>query len=132
MIGDGNSILSEASYRIQELLVNETHEVRDRITEEILNVEEIVTAKYGRPKAEQTINKALELSTEFQEGLTHKKTKKLKNLLDTNGDISDPTFEDTSSPEVATDTLEDSEQEFVDSGDGDLAVQIGEFISNIR
>ena len=56
----------------------------------------------------------------------------MKNLLDTNGDISDPTFEDTSSPEVATDTLENSEQEFVDSGDGDVAVQIGEFISNIR
>ena len=72
-----NSILSEASYRIQELLVKETHEVRDRITEEILNVEEIITAKYGLPKAEQTINKALELSTKFQEGLTHKRTKKL-------------------------------------------------------
>ena len=52
-----NSILSEASYRIQELLVKETHEVRDRITEEIFNVEEIITAKYGRPKAEQTIKK---------------------------------------------------------------------------
>ena len=127
-----NSILSEASYRIQELLVKETHEVRDRITEGILNVEEIITAKYGRPKAEQTINKALELSTKFQEGLTHKRTKKLKNLLETNGDISDPTFEDTSSPEVATDTLQNSEQEFVDSGDRDLAVQIGEFMSNIR
>ena len=71
-----NAVLMDASHRIQELLVVETQKVKEMIAEEILNMEEVITAKYGHPTAQQMITKALEVSSKFKEGLTNKRTKK--------------------------------------------------------
>ena len=56
-------------------MVKETDEVRERIREDIVNKQRIITAKFDHLRSDQISNKILEVSPKFQERLAEKRDK---------------------------------------------------------
>lgn len=92
------------------------------ITEDIVNIQRVITEKYGQQRAQKLIDKVVVMSGNFEGNLKHVRTKKLCSLVDAKSAVnSDMIFGDMSTPGVR-DMLDNKEQhvQSVDAEDGKL------------